>query len=264
MPLVEFHNIDSKMFWELLKDFDLVLFDNVDIEVLGKFKVINYLQNRDVGQEVVFTVSNKKFFDEIKDYFSLASSYVCKSKKNLMTSNITAVTGNGKGKSTYGFGFLLRNYINKKDVKLIYFDKGGNFYGERNFFDALKIWSLNNNLYGKFDYVATGLQRFDGKRFRFENNEHDLVEAREGLMLLKTALLKKTLVIADELNTVVKTGLVKLDDVKDVLSSVQGDLMMTGRYLEKDISDLSSLVVEVEEIKHYVTQGKGVRKGIDF
>lgn len=264
LPDVEFHNVDAKIFWDSIKAFDLVVFDNANIDVLGKFKIINSLKNRPVNQEVVFVLADKKNFEDLKEYFSLASHYNCKSKKNLMTSKIHAVTGNGKGKSTYGFGFLLRKYISKDDVKLIYFDKGGDFYGERNFFDALKLWSLNNNLYGKFDYVPTGLQRFDGKRFRFENNDNDIIEAKEGLKLLKTALKKKSFVVADELNTVVKTGLVKLEDVRDVLEVVDYDFVMTGRYLEKEIFDIASIVVEVDEIMHYASNGKGVRRGIDF
>jgi ATP:corrinoid adenosyltransferase len=119
-------------------------------------------------------------------------------------------------------------------------------------------------LYGKFDFVATGLERFDGKKFRFENTDEDIAEAKEGLMLLKTALKKQTPVIAEELNTLVKTGLLNIDEIMEVLSNINYEVVVTGRYSSKEIIDISSTLVTVKEVKHYASSGHSVRKGIDF
>ena len=119
-------------------------------------------------------------------------------------------------------------------------------------------------MYGKFDGVSTGLSRFDGKKFRFENVESDLREAKDGLMLLKTALKKQTPVIADELLTTFKTGLLEIDEVLPILEEINNQVVLTGRYLPKEIAEISDIVIEILEKKHYIDEGKGVRKGIDF
>lgn len=266
LPLVEFFTIDEKIFWNSLNNFDLIIFDNFEFnEDITKYKLINFINSKSPMSEVVFVFSSKKDFKEVKDNFDLVSEYKYSSNKGLLSKkNIINLTGEGKGKSTYSFGYVLRNFINKKDVKLVYFDKGGNFYGEKFFFDNLKNWARSNTFYGKFDYVSTGIARFDGQSFRFENIPADFKEAGDGLMLLKTALRKQTPVIAEELNTTIKTGLLNLNDVMNVLEGTQNELLITGRYSPKQIMDLSSTIIEVIEHKHYIKKGFGVRKGIDF
>lgn len=265
LPAVEFYSITEGIFWDSLSKYDLVIFDNVNFDKVNKFKIQNFLSSKDHESEVVFTFSNIKEFDQVKDLFDLVSIYDYKSNPILTSNkNIINITGNGKGKSTYSFGFILKKFMAKNDVKLVYFDKGGDFYGERVFFFGLKKWCIENNLYGKFDFVATGLKRFDGKSFRFENVPGDIKEAKEGLMLLKTSLKKQTPVIGEELNTTIKTGLLDKNEVLETLKSVDNELMITGRYSPKEFIDISNIVIEVQEVKHYASNRHGVRKGIDF
>ncbi len=264
IPLVEFYNIEHEMMWKSLFNFDLVVFDNVDFDNISKFKLINILENKPSHTEIVITTKNKEVYDLLKDYASLVSYYEMKSKKNLSTGKLTVLTGDGKGKSTYGFGFIIREFINKNQIKLIYFDKGGDFYGERIFFKAIKDFSKKNPIYSGFDYAVTGKQRFDGRTFRFENNFDDIAEAREGLILLKTASKKNISIVADELNTTVKTKLLELESIIGVLKEANSSILMTGRYCPKEIQDMSSKVINLLEIKHYAKNGKGVRQGIDF
>lgn len=265
LPNVEFYTIPEELLWSSLEKFDLVIFDNCSFDVVHKFSIVNFLDSKPSDLESVFVFSNKEEFDQIKDNFDLVSEYNYKLNPTIGTNkNIINVTGDGKGKSTYSFGFLIRRFIEKFNVKLIYFDKGGDFYGERFFFNSLKKWISENTLYGSFDYVATGLKRFDGKTFRFENVPEDIKEANEGLMLLRTSIKKQTPVIAEELNTTIKTGLLEKEKVLDVLKNVENELMITGRYSPKEVQDLSNLLVEVKEVKHYSKKGYGVKKGVDF
>ena len=265
LPLVEFTNIPHHMFWKEINSYDLVVFDKCYFKCIPKLKIINLLNNKPKKTEIIFVLQEKKEFDEIKSYFDLITHYKHTNKNTIISkSNILNITGNGKGKSTYCFGMIIRAYLNKDDVRLIYFDKGGDFYGERRFFDPLKKWAKENTLYGRFDYVATGCRRFDGSSFRFENSEEDKKEAKEGLMLLRTALKKQTPVIAEELNTTIKTNLLDKKEVLDVLKSVVNELIITGRYSPKEFLELSNQIIEAEEIKHYSKFGHSVRKGIDF
>lgn len=264
IPQVEFYTIDEKIFYQGLTDYDLIIFDNLKENKVDKFKLLNLINNKGPETELVLIFSDEKEFNEIKDNADLITVYEYTKRQLFGSKGIINVTGNGKGKSTYGFGYLIRNFINKRDVKLVYFDKGGDFYGEKHFFESLKKWSKENNLYGKFDYVSTGLTRFTEGKFRFENTDLDVKEAKEGLMLLKTSLKKQTPVIAEELNTTIQTGLLTIEEILPVLQNAANETVITGRYSPKEILDISTLIIEAKEIKHYSKKGEGVRKGIDF
>lgn len=267
IPHVEFVNIDKEMFWKSLVDYDLIVFDSVNFDVISKFKIMNFLSSNDIYTETAFVFDKKKDFDEISPQFDLISEFNYEKKASGGLSNVKSilnVTGSGHGKSVYGFGFVIRSFILKKDVKLIYFDKGGDLYGEQRFFFALKKWAFENDLYGKFDFVSSGVSRFDKGGYREGITDKDISEAREGLMLLKTSLLKQTPVIADELNTMVSLGVLNIDEIMDVLSNVNHELVITGESSPKEILDISSVVVDVVSKKDYLVSGKGYRKGIDF
>ena len=65
---------------------------------------------------------------------------------------ILVITGNGKGKTTSAIGTAVRGLGWGKRVSMVFFDKGGSHYGERNVFDFLQP---------KMDVFAFGLERFD-------------------------------------------------------------------------------------------------------
>ena len=52
-------------------------------------------------------------------------------------------TGDGKGKTTASLGLAIRAIGNNLKVGIIYFDKGGDYYGERKILDKLKNDGLN-------------------------------------------------------------------------------------------------------------------------
>ena len=197
IPSVEFNTINEDLFYKIINDYDLIIYDLISFDKISEYKISNLLSSKKENTEIIITTNSYGEFEKIKNKFDLVSIYKRTNNKLLgKKENIINITGNGKGKSTYSFGLIIRNFIEKQDVKLVYFDKGGDFYGERVFFEALKRWAKENNMYGKFDYVSTGCQRFDGTTFRFENNPQDIKEAKEGLMLLKTSLKLQTPVIA--------------------------------------------------------------------
>jgi cob(I)alamin adenosyltransferase len=172
-------------------------------------------------------------------------------------------TGNGKGKSTAGLGLAIRALGHGLKVGIIYFDKGGDFYNERIILDEL-IKSHPKNL----TYQACGTQRMvKGKGFRFENLPEDLTEATKALSLVAKWFKKDfDLIILDELNTTVKTNLLKIEDILEVLKNKPSnlELVLTGRYCPAEILDLADLITEMTEIKHYSHKGVMARPGIDY
>jgi ATP:corrinoid adenosyltransferase len=268
IPQVEFANLTKDMFWNKLSSFnyDLIIFDNANFSQMSEFKMINTINSKCSNTELVYILDNQYDFVKIKPYFDLACELSFK-KNNKGLSNIKSIlniTGTGRGKSFFSYGYLVRSYINKNPVKLVYFDKEDNLYGEQFFFKALKLWDRENDFYGSFDYVSTGNKRFNGATYTTEHTGDDIREAKEGLMLLKTSLLKETPVIGDELNSVIDSNLLTEKEVLEVLSKVKHELVITGNKSPAKIKNISSLVLTIKSNKDYLKKNKGFRKGIDY
>lgn len=259
-----------------VKNYDLIIFDNFDFNVIKKETLLNLLSNKSEKTEFVLILKDKKEYLEIKDYFDLVSEYIYtvnksnskkstkidSNEKNLgeiiePKENITILSGKGKGKSTFSFGFAIRNLIDKKYVKLVYYDKGGDFYSEMKFFDKMKYVKK------RFTYYQFGEKRFEGKSFRFENNKNDILEAEFALNELKRSY-EDQVFIADELNTLIGSKLISEDKIFEILNSIENPILITGRCDSKKILNLSKYKIEVKEIKHYMKKGEKVRFGIDY
>lgn len=236
--------------------YDLVIFDNFSFEDFREEDLENYLKNKSNDTEIVVVCNNKKDFDLIKDRFDLVSEYVY-SKNNEAQENLISIYGNGKGKSTFSYGYILRNLMDDNFVKLVYFDKGGNYYGDKNFFEKLRYKNR------KFQFYSYGKERFDGNKFRFENIDDDLEEAKYALSELKRSY-DEHIIVADELNTCISSKLLNEDEIIKNLKEIKNQILITGRCSSQKLIDLCSTQIEVKEVKHYSKKGFKVRKGIDF
>ncbi len=264
IPLVEFNSIDKQTFFSQIKTYDLVIFENYDSSVLSFDDIKNFLDIKSSLTEVICVTKNETDFKNLKKSFNSVLSYNYNRVSNTLINNknILSVSGHGRGKSIYAFGYIIANFIFKKDVKLIYFDKGDDISGEIRFFTALKKWAKMNQFYGKFDFVVTGAKRFIGPSFRETISDEDRSEAREALMLLKTALKKQTPVIADELITILNRGVLEKEEVIEVLKGVQNELLITGNDEIADLADISTLNINLEDLSD--EKVIGLRQGIDF
>jgi len=117
-------------------------------------------------------------------------------------------------------------------------------------------------------YVAFGEPRMtEGKGFRFQNTVDDFRQAQlavdKALGWMKQDL---DLLILDEINTTVKTGLLKLEDIMEVISKKPEhlELILTGRYCPDKVMEQADLITEMKPIKHYIETGLGARKGVEF
>lgn len=264
IPSVEFFSIDKQLFWKSLEKVDVVIFDNLNLEMVPFFSLSNFLRNRNPETEVISFVNNKKDYDKLKEEFNYG--YIVEKNKErslVQNKNVIALTGEGKGKSLLSFGHLIREFINKNDVKLVYFDKGDQFYGEMKFFNSLKEWKKTHKNYGTFDYVATGIPRRGREGIRTNNTPADIKEAQEGLMLLQTALKKQTPVVADELSETIEKKLLSIDEVVEVLENVRNELIITGEHIQKEIKSLCHQIITLH-IDKKPKKEKGLKKGIDF
>jgi len=176
---------------------------------------------------------------------------------------IHVYTGSGKGKTTASLGLAIRAIGKGLKVAIIYFDKGGGFYNE------IKIIKKLKEIYPeRIKYKSYGISRMSKDRnFRFENNKEDLKQAEKALSLANNWIKEDlNLLILDEINTTVKTKLLKLDKILDLVNNKpkELELVLTGRYCPKEIIEKADLVTNMQDVKHYINNNIPARSGIDY
>ncbi len=168
---------------------------------------------------------------------------------------IQIYTGNGKGKTTAAIGQGIRAVGHKHKVIMIQFMKGDPGYGE--------IIALNK--IKNFKVIQSGLPTFVEKG---NLSKKDLALAQKGFKLAQKTIKEKKykMVILDEINVAIDYGLIKSSDVLELVRNCpkQIELVLTGRYVKKELIELADLVSEIKEIKHPYQKGIVSRKGIDY
>jgi len=172
-----------------------------------------------------------------------------------VTGLVQVYTGNGKGKTTACFGLALRASGHGKKVIIIQFMKGDPNYGE-----VKAVKNLPN-----IELIQSGLPTFVKKG---DPSPEDLELAEKGLDIAVNAVKsgEYDLVILDEINVAVDFGLISLKSVLEIIENKneKTELILSGRYAAKELTEIADLVSEVKEIKHPFTKGIPARKGIDF
>ena len=169
--------------------------------------------------------------------------------------------GHGKGKSTAALGTAIRAMGAGHNVAIVYFDKGGTHYFEREMLAKCpELISVH----------ATGRDRIDPVtgRFDFEITDIDKTEGARGLAIVEEIFNKNQhqLVILDEINSSADLGIV---DVKEVLKLIDKkpsgvELILTGRDAPEALRERAHLITEMKLKKHYFYSGVGEREGIDY
>lgn len=170
---------------------------------------------------------------------------------------IQIYTGKGKGKTTAGLGLAIRAFGQGLKVAIIYFDKGGEDYGERNVLKKLGV-----------DFFPTGLnRRNDDGTFRFSITNEDSKEAQRGLQLALELLEKNyDLLVLDEINSTVALNMLSVEQVIDFIKRIPAktEVVLTGRNVPEEIMNTADLITEMKPIKHYLEKGIQARRGIEF
>ena len=71
--------------------------------------------------------------------------------------------------------------------------------------------------------------------------------------------------VLDELNIAIYYNLFTSKEAIEIIEerAPHVEVIITGRYAEEDIIQLSDLVTEMKEVKHYYKEGVEARKGIE-
>ena len=168
---------------------------------------------------------------------------------------IRIYTGDGKGKTTAAFGLATRALGRGLKVCFIQFLKNSEI-GEGS---AIFLKDADG-----FKFASYGT----GKFILSKPIEEDHLEAEKAFLHAKESVLgnKYDIVILDELTQAIKLGLLKLEDVIDLLKKKPRniELIITGRDADPKLIELADLVTEMKKIKHPYDKGLRAREGIEF
>lgn len=168
---------------------------------------------------------------------------------------VQVYTGNGKGKSTAAFGLALRAYGHGFRVIIVQFLKQANC-GEHRALARLAP-GIEVKAFGRAGFVRSGQATEEDRRLAGEALEY----AREVVEQNRADLL-----ILDEVNVAMSLGLLKVEEILDLLSRRPRsmEVVLTGRDAPPGVIALADLVTEMREVKHPYRAGIGSRAGIEY
>jgi len=167
---------------------------------------------------------------------------------------LLVLTGNGKGKSSSGFGMVARALGHGMRVGVVQFIKGSFSTGEEAFFRR----------FPEVEYHVMG----EGFTWETQDRERDVAAAqaawqKAAAMLSNSAL---HLVLLDELNIALKYGYVSLDVVIATLQQrpPMQHVVVTGRAAPQALIDVADTVTEMVVVKHAFAAGVRAQKGVEL
>lgn len=166
---------------------------------------------------------------------------------------LLVITGNGKGKSTSGFGTIARAVGHGKQCAVAQFIKGTWDNGERNLLEKLGV---------EFQVMATGFT------WETQNKTADTEAAQLVWQECKRMLKDESLdvVLFDELTYMVSYGYIDLEEVVEALTNrpKMQSVIITGRGAHRTLIDIADTVSEVKNVKHAFESGVKALKGVDW
>lgn len=164
------------------------------------------------------------------------------------------LTGNGKGKSSSGFGMVARALGHGMQVGIVQFIKGQFATGEEAFFRGQ-------------DHVQYHVMG-EGYTWETQDREKDVAAAREAWAHARDMLRDPNvdLVLLDELHIALKYQYLDVDEVLEGLANrpPMQHVITTGRAAPKAMIEAADTVSEIGVIKHAFQAGIKAQKGIEL
>ncbi len=168
---------------------------------------------------------------------------------------LLCITGNGKGKSSSGFGMVARALGHNMRVGVVQFIKGAYSTGEETFFRRFP---------DEVEYHVMG----DGFTWDTQNLEQDIASAEAGWEVCRKLINDPEIdvVLLDELNIVLK---MKYLDIDTVLADIAArpdmkHVIITGRGAPEKVLDAADTVSKIEDVKHAFRSGIRAQKGVEL
>ena len=166
-------------------------------------------------------------------------------------------TGNGKGKSSSGFGMIMRCIAHGMPSAVVQFIKGTWMTGER------KI--LTEKFSDECTFVVSG----EGFTWETQDRERDVAAAQAGWERAKELILDERIkfVLLDEINIALRYDYIDIDEVTDFLlrkKPYMNHVCLTGRNAKNELIEVADLVTEMSLVKHPFQEGIKAQLGIEF
>lgn len=163
------------------------------------------------------------------------------------------ITGNGKGKSTAGFGTVTRCVGHGYKAAVVQFIKGRWESGERALLEKNGV---------PFEVMGTGFT------WETQNPEADKIAANKVWQNAKKFLADPEihLVLLDELTYMLSYEYLPKDEVLSALKNrpKEQSVVVTGRRAIAELIEMADTVSDIQDTKHAFKAGIKARKGVDW
>ncbi|MBL9065524.1 MAG: cob(I)yrinic acid a,c-diamide adenosyltransferase [Sphingopyxis sp.] len=165
-------------------------------------------------------------------------------------------TGPGKGKTSAALGMAVRAIGHDMKVGVVQFVKGAMKTGEKAVFD-------------RFPDLIEFKPMGEGFTWDTQDRTRDIAVAREGWDEVKRMIADPSykMVIADELNIVLRYDYLPVDEVLEALATKppMTHVVVTGRNAPGALIEVADLVTEMTQVKHpFREQNVKAQKGVEF
>jgi cob(I)alamin adenosyltransferase len=165
-------------------------------------------------------------------------------------------TGTGKGKTSAALGMVVRAIGHGMKVGVIQFVKGAMATGEKAVFD-------------RFPDLVEFKPMGEGFTWDTQDRARDIAVAREAWEEVKRMIADPSyrMVVADELNIVLRYEYLPLDEVLEVLAAkpAMTHVIVTGRNAPPTLIEAADLVTDMTQVKHpFREQNVKAQPGIEF
>ena len=166
-------------------------------------------------------------------------------------------TGPGKGKSSSGFGMIMRCIAHGMPCAVVQFIKGNWETGEKTF--------LRERFADECRFFVSG----EGFTWETQDRERDIAAAQNGWRIAKEQIRDPEIqfVLLDEINIALRYDYLDIDEVVEFLLTEKPDqthVCLTGRNAKPELIEAADLVTEMSLVKHPFKDGIKAQKGVEF
>jgi len=166
-------------------------------------------------------------------------------------------TGPGKGKSSSGFGMIMRCIAHEMPCAVVQFIKGNWMTGERTF--------LTERFADECKFIVSG----EGFTWETQDRERDIAAAQAGWEQAKDVIRDPAIrfVLLDEINIALRNDYLDIDEVVDFLLAEKPEMThvcLTGRNAKPELIEAADMVTKMALLKHPFRDGIKAQEGVEF
>lgn len=166
-------------------------------------------------------------------------------------------TGDGKGKSSSGFGMIMRCIAHGMPCAVVQFIKGNWQTGEKRL--------LRERFAEECRFFVSG----EGFTWDTQDRERDIAAAENGWRIAQAQILDPAIrfVLLDEINIALRYDYLDIGEVVDFLLTRKPEMThvcLTGRDARPELIEAADLVTEMTLVKHPFEIGVKAQRGVEF